>query len=322
MTKKHPGHEKDFIRILDDTPLVKFQLEYSIRNYREMVESAENEIERKIFKKNLKEKEDDYDRLMGLKNPLNILRKIENTLNNNGVDFKRIITDLGQVSAAEKRSAGYEFNLNDHLEGIILSLLSNQRPWKQIADNLDNLEKIFLNYDAGKLQKADPEELSRQVKEIKCGNRNINRQMESIPYNIFILEKIEEKYGSIDNFITSKPVEEIAECLSDVKSPYKLKQMGMALTMEYLKNVGLSGMKPDTHLLRICGPERLNIIPETYPKEQLLAFEIFSKDAMVTQTYLDNLIWIFGAKEYGEICSSSPKCDKCELTELCNYPDE
>ena len=53
----------------------------------------------KMYKKNLKEREDDYDRLMGLKNPLNILRKIENTLNNNGVDFKKIITDLGQVSA-------------------------------------------------------------------------------------------------------------------------------------------------------------------------------------------------------------------------------
>ena len=86
--------------------------------------------------------------------------------------------------------------------------------------------------------------------------------MESIQYNISILEKIEEEFGSIDNFITSKPVEEVAECFADEKSHYKLKQMGMALTMEYLKNVGLSGMKPDTHLLRICGPERLDIIPK------------------------------------------------------------
>jgi hypothetical protein len=144
--------------------------------------------------------------------------------------------------------------------------------------------------------------------------------MTTLPYNISILEKVSEKYGSIDNFITSKPIEEIAECLSDAKSHYKLKQLGMALTMEYLKNVGLSGMKPDTHLLRICGPERLDIIQETNSKEQLQSFERFSKQAGVSTTYLDNLIWIFGANEYGEICSSSPKCHKCVLIELCNYP--
>ena len=36
----------NFIRILDDTPLVKFQLEHSIRDYREMLESTDNEMER------------------------------------------------------------------------------------------------------------------------------------------------------------------------------------------------------------------------------------------------------------------------------------
>jgi endonuclease III len=249
-----------------------------------------------------------------------IVKKIESTLTYNDVDFEKIINEMGQVSAAEKRSNGYEFSLNDHLRGFILSLLSNQRPWKQIANNLDNLEKIFFNYESDNLKNADPEVLSNEIKAIKCGNISIKRQMETLPYNISILEKISEKYGSIDNFITSKPVEEIAECLSNEKSPYKLKQLGMALTMEYLKNVGLSGMKPDTHLLRICGPERLNIIPETNSKEQLIVFERFSKEAGVSTTYLDNLIWIFGANEYGEICSSTPKCHKCELNEICNYP--
>lgn len=249
-----------------------------------------------------------------------IVQKIGRTLANNDVDFEKIINEMGQVSAAEKRSNGYEFTLNDHLRGLILSLLSNQRPWKPISDNLDNLEKIFFNYNSDKLKNADPEVLTNQIKAIKCGNISIKSQMTTLPYNISILEKVSEKYGSIDNFITSKPVEEIAECLSDAKSHYKLKQLGMALTMEYLKNVGLSGMKPDTHLLRICGPERLDIIQETNSKEQLQEFERFSKEAGVSTTYLDNLIWIFGANEYGEICSSSPKCYKCELTELCNYP--
>jgi hypothetical protein len=67
-----------------------------------------------------------------VKNLDTIVQKIERTLANNDVDFEKIINKMGQVSAAEKRSNGYEFTLNDHLRGLILSLLSNQRPWKQI----------------------------------------------------------------------------------------------------------------------------------------------------------------------------------------------
>lgn len=33
--------------------------------------------------------------------------------------------------------------------------------------------------------------------------------------------------------------------------------------MEYLRNVGIRGVKPDTHIMRICGPDRLSIIQET-----------------------------------------------------------
>ena len=252
--------------------------------------------------------------------PKTILEKLENTLKNNDIDFKKDIEGLGQVDATEKRSNGYQFTLQDHLRGLILALLSNQRPWKPIANNLDNLETIFLNYQPEKLKKTDPEDLVKNVKAIKCGNRSIKRQMETLHYNISIFEKIEAENGSIDTFITSQPAEEIADKLSNPSSPYKLKQMGMALTMEYLKNVGISGMKPDTHLLRICGHERLNIIPNTNPKEQLLIFENFSKKAGVSTTYMDNLIWIFGADDFGEICSNSPQCQKCELKTCCNYP--
>lgn len=256
---------------------------------------------------------------MESKNPKIILEKLENTLKNNDIDFEKDIDNLGQVHAVKKRANGHQFTLQDHLKGLILSLLINQRPWKPIADNLDNLDEIFLNYEPEKLKKADPEELVNNIKRIKCGNISIKRQMKTLNYNISIFEKIEVENGSIDTFITSKPAEKVADRLSNSTSPYKLKQMGIALTMEYLKNVGISGMKPDTHLLRICGPERLNIIPKTKPKKQLSIFKKFSEEAGVSTTYLDNLIWILGANDFGEICSNKPKCHKCELKAYCNY---
>ena len=38
---------------------------------------------------------------------------------------------------------------------------------------------------------------------------------------------------------------------------YKLKYVGKALAWEYLRNVGVDGAKPDTHLKRILGSNRL-----------------------------------------------------------------
>ncbi|KAF5079960.1 hypothetical protein [Methanobacterium aggregans] len=91
--------------------------------------------------------------------PKTILEKLENTLKNNDIEFKKDIEGLGQVDATEKRSNGYQFTLQDHLRGLILALLSNQHPWKPIANNLDNLETIFLDYQPEKLRKTDSKDI-------------------------------------------------------------------------------------------------------------------------------------------------------------------
>lgn len=44
-----------------------------------------------------------------------------------------------------------------------------------------------------------------------------------------------------------------------------------------------------------------------------------SKQADVNMTYLDNLLWIFCAVDYGNICGERPKCNLCNLKNLCNY---
>lgn len=169
------------------------------------------------------------------------------------------------------------------------------------------------------MENSDSEELVNQITFIKCGNRKIKNQMNSLSHNIQQLKKISQDFGSLDKFVTNKAPEEIANILSNPNSEYKIKEIGMPLAMEYLKNVGISGMKPDMHIIRICGPERLNIIPSKNTQKQLTVFEEFSKATKVSTTYLDNLFWIFGAKDYGEICSSEPKCDKCKLGDYCRH---
>ena len=67
--------------------------------------------------------------------------------------------------------------------------------------------------------------------------------------------RIEDEFGSIDSFITSEPADAIVQKLSKATSPYKMKMLGEALAWEYLRNVGIDGAKPDTHLRRFLGAD-------------------------------------------------------------------
>lgn len=254
------------------------------------------------------------------KDPKILIERLELTLKNNNINFEKVIKDFGQVEAAKRRENNSEFTFQEHVKALIFSMLSNRRPWVQIVDKIDKINEIFYYFDPVELENCEPTKLLDQILEIKCGNISIKKQIDSLPHNIQQLKKIEKDFGSLDNFVIHMPTEEIAKLLSDDKSQYKIKQMGFPLAMEYLKSVGISGMKPDRHIIRICGPERLNIIHSNNPKDQLSEFRNFAKAANISTSYLDNLFWIFGAKGYGEICSARPKCEKCELKQYCNYP--
>lgn len=62
-----------------------------------------------------------------------LLLGIQSTLGECGFDYEQTIKDFGQVSASEARLNGHAFDFRDHLRGLLLSQLSNRRPWKAIA---------------------------------------------------------------------------------------------------------------------------------------------------------------------------------------------
>lgn len=252
--------------------------------------------------------------------PQELVEILKQTLTNNNVAYQKIIDDFGQIAAVEKRERGEEFTLQDHVRGLILATLSNQRSWGPIAKNLSKITEIFHNFNPDELEKVNPKILHQKITAIGCGNRSIGKQLIVLSENIKKLRYIEKEFGSIDKFVASKPAEEIAELLAHPTSAYKLKQIGVALGMEYLRNVGIRGAKPDLHILRICGSERLRIFPQgTTPKQAIAIFRDFAKEANINSSYLDNLLWIFGAQDYANICSAKPKCRICGLRENCNY---
>lgn len=245
---------------------------------------------------------------------------LQTTLKKRGVDYDKEIRDFGQVAASEKRLSGQSFNLRDHIRGLLLSQLSNSRPWKPIAHNLDSINRIFLNYDACALDEADPARLESEIRAIGCGNRAIHNQLRDLPANIGTLRRIERAYGSLDKFVTSGNPDAIARQLSD-PGIYKLRQVGYALALEYLRNVGVRAAKPDRHVLRILGPERLAYF--TAPPSEAGAVKLvadLSAEANCNATYLDNLLWLFCAEDYGDICGAAPRCGFCALASGCQYP--
>ena len=134
--------------------------------------------------------------------------------------------------------------------------------------------------------------------------------MEALPDNIQMFRRIEEEYGSIDSFITSEPADVIVEKLSRGSSPYKLKMLGKALVWEYLRNVGIDGAKPDIHLRRFLGTDRLrtgNHSPATISEVNEQVAKLSEKTG-VSKIEVDNLIWSLCADGYVEICTAIPHC--------------
>lgn len=251
-----------------------------------------------------------------------IIEKIKKTLKGINFDYDKEIIKFRQVTNVDKRNNGYRYSINDHLRGLILSMLSNHRQWGPIAKNMQKINEIFFDFDKNRVLNTNKNLFVEELTKIKCGNIAIAKQMESLDYNIGIFENIENEYGSIDDFITSDNPSNIAKKLSEA-GKYKLKQIGYTLALEYLRNLGIEAIKPDTHIRRILGNERLNLCDQ-YPseKEAVDILSKLSKELDMNLTYVDNLIWIFCAVDYGNICNEKVRCDICYLKELCNYQKE
>ena len=43
-----------------------------------------------------------------------------------------------------------------------------------------------------------------------------------------------------------------------------------------------------------------------------------SEETGMSKVEIDNLIWSFCADGYGEICTATPHCDTCPISDYCN----
>lgn len=226
--------------------------------------------------------------------------------------------DLTILEAVEKRKSGKIFSFEEHLKGFIYAQLSALVSWKKIKENQPTLDKLFCNFDRNELKNAEPENLIEEIKKLKCYNPYTTKnQMYSLKANIETFEKIERDFGSLEKFITGTTPENVIKQLADSNGTYKLKYAGAALVCEYLRNVGIDVIKPDVHIKRILGSDRLDLVKSKSDYAVIAECKQLSEKIGISQVKMDYLLWNYCSKGYGEICSAKPKCNECVIKEFC-----
>lgn len=222
----------------------------------------------------------------------------------------------------QQRKDGKTFTIEEHLKGMIFSLLSAQMVWKKIEENEQQIDELFFHYNPQEIKEHDWQYFVNGLAELRCRNWLTNKNMKALRPNIETMEKIIQEYGSMDAFVTSKPQSEIVRMLTKAASPYKMKQMGSALAWEYLRNIGVDGAKPDVHMKRILGSKRLGISEHENAEddEVLEAVRKLSEETGFWMADIDYLIWCYCASGKGEICTANPDCDRCVIRNECIYP--
>ncbi len=256
---------------------------------------------------------------------------------------------------AEACQKGKEYSVDEHVEKLILAMLSCQRRWQDLVPHIDNgdIPHAFYDYKASNIKSKTAKTLYDNITSCNCGNRRIGKQTSCLAYDINVLEKMYEsnvydfKHGyyaythnadgthNLDG--TIKVIKLLAEGKSDDypnAAQYKLKEMGVALVCEYIKGFGINIVKPDTHVCRILG--RLgfsNITPVGRDVSVYDAIKICNDIAeyhcvelaaecstLPPAILVDTIIWQFGAEEKAEICTKkNPKCQNCQALGKCSY---
>ncbi len=215
----------------------------------------------------------------------------------------------------EEANEGKTHSLKEHTKCMILAMLTSNRNNSKLEAHLDELDEVFFHYDPIAIRDADPKKLKEAVCSIRCGNRSIEKQMKALNHNISFLQELNNKHGSLDAFYRSVSKYELVKKLSA-----NLIQMGKPLVSEYLPRVGIDLPKPDVHLRRILGSERLGFSdrPKATINECYEIISEFSKDTSEYEKYIDYLIWTYCAEGEKNICGENPHCDICVIKQFCN----
>ena len=76
----------------------------------------------------------------------------------------------------DRRKSGGTFTLNDHVRGMVYSMITSGAPWSRLEDSIDmatgqiaSIDEIFFQYDIDTLKNTDPAYLVERLLAQKLG---------------------------------------------------------------------------------------------------------------------------------------------------------
>ena len=216
-----------------------------------------------------------------------------------------------------QRQQGKVFSFREHLRGLLYAQLSAHTQWHRVAPKLPRVDELFFQYDEQAILARESSYFTAGLKQLSCASQCTNRQMKHLGENIEKLRRIADEYGSMDAYVTSAPPEEIVRDLA--AGPHKLYGIGPALAWEYLRNVGIDGVKPDIHVCRFLGADRMGESEQEQaaPDEAVAIVHKMSEQLHLPMVEIDSILWSYCASHYGEICTATPHCEACVVRGFC-----
>lgn len=216
-----------------------------------------------------------------------------------------------------QRQQGKVFSFREHLRGLLYAQLSAHTQWHRVAPKLPQVDDLFFQYDEQAILAREGSYFTAGLKQLSCASQCTNRQMKHLGENIEKLQKIAAEYSSLDAYVTSAPPEEIVRDLA--AGPHKLYGIGPALAWEYLRNVGIDGVKPDIHVCRFLGADRMGESEQEQAgvSEAVAIVRKMSEQLHLPMVEIDSILWSYCASHYGEICTATPHCEACVVRGFC-----
>lgn len=226
--------------------------------------------------------------------------------------LSKLIGDDGTFASSIKMTVG-EANIHsldiEYIDGL------------DGTTNISNIDALFDNFSPKFIKAHDYMYFYDGLGRWGARGRLTKGQLKELHYNISVMENIILEYGSMDRFVEAYPIHELIDKLSNPKSEYKIKMMGEALACEYLRNVGVDCFKPDVHLKKMLGKERLCVINKMEPDFSDLYFAMtkLKEETGLWMAQIDYILWAYCASGFGEVCTASPNCKGCVVKDYCGY---
>lgn len=229
----------------------------------------------------------------------------------------------------QRRKSGEPMELEtmDYIRAMTYAMLSNSMDWRCVAHDADPQTGRLRNVDKALEAHLDnKQDLSVAFERNQVCFRFKKRQIPAVEENFRYFDNnaadLPAKYAkmSADGTDFWPLVQAIAH--GKPEDEYKLAQIGPALACEYLRNLGYDIPKPDRHLCRLLGSERLQFFNQPMPGLEevynLVRRVANSSKSNYGPAQADYILWSYCAISYGNMCNGKNRaCKNCCLSDLC-----